>query len=149
MVNIELIDLTRENWQAVAALTVSPEQEDFVASNLKTIAEVQFYPSSVCRVIATEGRPVGLAAYGIDTDDGSLWLFRFMISASEQGKGYGRAALVRLIETWRAMPIGCVCLAYDPDNVAAERLYQSLGFVPGDIGEHGDRIARLDLSAGR
>ena len=82
---IHLVDLTVDNWEAVAALVVAPRQEAFVATNMKTIAETQFYPSVRRRVIMAGDRPIGLAAYGIDTDDDNWWLFRFMIAGGEQG----------------------------------------------------------------
>ncbi|HEX3302122.1 MAG TPA: GNAT family N-acetyltransferase [Thermomicrobiales bacterium] len=143
---IHLVDLTVDNWEAVAALVVAPRQEAFVATNMKTIAETQFYPSVRRRVIMAGDRPVGLAAYGIDTDDDNWWLFRFMIAGGEQGTGYGRRALRLLIDEWRAIPeCRFVLLGYKPENVVAERLYESMGFVPGEVASWGERIARLDL----
>jgi len=144
---IYLVELTKDNWERVAALTVNPDQEGFVAPNLKTIAETRFYPDVMCRVIMRGSDSIGLAAYGIDTDDNNWWLFRFMIAGSEQGKGYGRQALTLLIDEWHATP-GChfVLLGYEPENGAAEHLYASMGFVPGEVASWGERIARLDLS---
>ena len=36
--------------------------------------------------------------------------------------------------------------AGEPDNVVAERLYVSEGFVPGEIADWGERVATLILS---
>jgi diamine N-acetyltransferase len=144
--DLRLADLTKGNWERVASLAVKPEQQNFVAPNLRTIAEMQFFDNTFLRVIMKGRAPVGLAAYGIDTDDENWWLFRFMIAGSEQGKGYGRKALELLIEEWRTIPdIDFILLGYYPDNVVAERLYVSAGFVPGEIASWGERIARLDL----
>lgn len=144
--DLRLADLTKSNWERVAKLEVRPEQEGFVAPNLRTIAEMQFYENCFLRVIMKRREPVGLAAYGIDTDDQNWWLFRFMIAGSEQSKGYGRKALELLIDEWRTIPdIDFVLLGYYPDNLVAERLYTSAGFVPGEIAPWGERIARLDL----
>jgi diamine N-acetyltransferase len=144
---IRLVDLTVENWEAVAALSVAPGQETFVAPNIKTIAETQFYPTVRRRVIMVGDRPVGLAAYGIDPDDNNWWLFRFMVAGGEQGKGYGRRALQLLIDEWLGLPeCHFVLLGYKPENAVAERLYASMGFVPGEVASWGERIARLELN---
>jgi diamine N-acetyltransferase len=146
--DIRLADLSTGNWETVANLEVKPNQLSFVAPNLRTIAEMQFYDNMFLRVIMNGRKPVGLAAYGIDTDDDNWWLFRFMIAGDQQGKGYGRKALELLIDEWRAIPdIDFILLGYYPDNVVAERLYTSLGFVPGEIAPWGERIARLDLAS--
>ena len=144
--DLRLADLTKGNWERVANLAVKLEQQDFVAPNLRTIAEMQFVENSFLRVIMKGREPVGLAAYGIDTNDENWWLFRFMIAGSEQGKGYGRRALKLLIGEWRTIPdIDFILLGYYPDNIVAERLYVGAGFVPGEIASWGERIARLDL----
>jgi diamine N-acetyltransferase len=147
MMDVRLVDLTKHNWEQVAALEVGPGQEQFVAPNLRTIAETQFEPSAVRRVIVKGGVPIGLAVYVLDPEDDEWWLWRFMIARDEQGRGHGRAALEQLIDEWRAIP-GCtrVFVGYKPENMIAERLYVSLGFVPGGMAEWGERIARLDLS---
>ena len=147
MDELSLVELTKDNWERVAALEVNPGQEGFVAPNLKTIAETRFYPWSVCRVVQKGAEPIGLAAFGVDPDDNELWLFRFMIAGREQGKGFGREVLRRLIEEWREIPgVSRVVLSYEPGNAAAERLYVSFGFVPGEITEWGERMARLDFT---
>ena len=146
--SIRLTDLTKSNWETVANLEVNPDQLGFVAPNLRTIAEMQFYDNTFLRVITKGQEPVGLAAYGIDTDDDNWWLFRFMIAGSQQGKGYGRRALQLLIDEWRRIPdIEFILLGYYPANVVAERLYTSVGFVPGEMAPWGERIARLDLTS--
>ena len=144
---IRLVDLTGDNWEQVAALSVNPGQEHFVAANLKTIAETQFNPTAVRRVIMRGSAPIGLAVYANDPEGGEWWLWRFMIDGSEQGKGYGRAVMRMLIDEWRSIP-DCtqVFVGYQPENLIAERLYVSLGFVPGETAPWGERIARLDLT---
>lgn len=42
--SITLKKITRENWEECIDLRVSIEQQRFVASNLYSIAEVQFLP---------------------------------------------------------------------------------------------------------
>jgi RimJ/RimL family protein N-acetyltransferase len=147
MSKVALVELTKDNWQEVARLEVLPHQKDFVANNLWTIAESQFYPWTSRRVILAHGQIVGFAVYGTMPDDDQLWLHRFMVAGTEQGAGVGRAALRLLIEEWKQIPeLRIVKLSYEPDNEVAERLYVSEGFVPGEMADWGERIATLDLT---
>jgi diamine N-acetyltransferase len=148
MSKVVLVELTKENWEAVARLDVLPHQQNFVANNLWTIAESQFYPWASRRVILAHGRIVGFAVYGTMPDDSELWLHRFMVAGSEQNSGIGRAALRLLIDEWKQIPdLRIVKLSYEPANEIAERLYVSEGFIPGEIAEWGERIAILELTS--
>jgi diamine N-acetyltransferase len=141
---VTLTELTKDNWEAVAALDVHPHQRGFVASNLRSIAESQFYPWAKRRVILADGFTAGFIAHGTNPESGEHWLFRFMVMAERQGQGIGREALGLLMAEWRADPeIRTVVLSYEPDNTVAEKLYVSFGFVPGEISEWGERVARL------
>lgn len=147
MTKVALVELTKDNWQAVAQLQVLPDQKNFVADNLWTIAESQFYPWTHRRVILAHGEIVGFAVYGTMPEDDQLWLHRFMVSGPEQRAGIGRAALRLLIDEWKQIPgLTMVKLSYEPDNAIAERLYVSEGFVPGEIADWGERIATLILT---
>ena len=140
---ITLRELTKDNWEGVIKLKVRDDQTGFVAPNVYTIAETRFHPWSRCRVMYAGHRMIGFAAYGVDPDDKQLWLHRFMIDADHQGQGYGRASLKALIAEWEAdypeAPV--VYLSYTPANAAAEHLYTSQGWIPGEIANWGERIA--------
>ena len=148
MSKVVLVELSAENWEAVARMQVQADQMNFVVDNLWTIAETQFYPWARRRVILAHGRIVGFAVYGMHPDDQTeLWLHRFMVAAEEQRAGVGRAALRLLIEEWKTTPnLRIVKLSYEPDNTVAERLYASEGFIPGELAKWGERIATLDLT---
>ena len=141
---VTLTELTKDNWEAVAALEVHPHQIGFVAPNLRSIAETQFYPWVRRRVILADGFTAGFAVHGTDPESGEHWLHRFMVMAERQGQGIGRAAMRMLVNEWRSNPdISTVVLSYEPSNAVAEKLYTSFGFVPGEISEWGERVARL------
>ena len=71
---IELRPLTKQNWEDAADLKLGDDQREFIAENLWTIAETQFYPWVERRVIVADGEVVGLAAYGRDHDGAAWWL---------------------------------------------------------------------------
>ena len=141
---VTLAELTKDNWQAVAELKVAPGQENFVADNLKSIAESQFYPGTIRKVIEADGEIVGFAVYGTTSGSNQMWLHRFMVDAKHQKRGIGRESLRQMIAIWREIPgLTNVKVSYEPDNAVAEALYVSEGFVPGGIAEWGERVATL------
>jgi diamine N-acetyltransferase len=147
MPDVQLVELTKDNWQAVADLKVAPDQTGFVADNLTTIAESQFYPNIRRSVIMADGLIVGLAAWGAESDSPVVWLHRFMIAAEHQRRGIGREALRQLVAIWRHLPgIQAVKVSYEPTNSVAEDLYRTFGFVPGGMAEWGERVASLSFT---
>lgn len=76
---VTLIDINKDNWEICAELSVSDVQAQFIASNLYSIAEVQFLPSFKLKGISYNNELAGMVMYGIDPDDGNYWIYRFMI----------------------------------------------------------------------
>jgi diamine N-acetyltransferase len=147
MSTVSLVDLTKHNWEAVSNLRVAPEQERFVAANLITIAESQFYPETQRKVILADGEIVGFIVYGLNSTEQTMWLHRFMVDVRYQGKGFGREALRQVVDEWRRTPdLPVIKVSYEPDNHVAERLYMEFGFVPGKIADWGERVATLQIT---
>jgi diamine N-acetyltransferase len=148
---VELRDVTARNWRAVARLKLAPGQEDLVADNLYSIAESKFDPTARPRAVYAAGRPVGFLMYDVsdaegDADQREALIYRFMIDHRQQGKGYGRAALVHALDEIRAMPdVRKVSISYMPDNQVAKAFYASLGFVEAGVDEDGEMMAELAL----
>ena len=96
--------------------------------------------------VRAEERTVGFVMWARDPADGSYWIGGFVIDRKEQGKGYGRAALVALREVLRSKP-GCrqLALSYHPDNAVAKALYASVGFLETGEMEGHEVVARLDV----
>ena len=72
-----------------------------------------------------------------------------MIAEKYQGKGYGKEALNAALDKIKTFPYGeapAVYLAYRDDNVAAKKLFASVGFIEtGEKDEDGDTLAKLTL----
>ncbi|MCP4543397.1 MAG: GNAT family N-acetyltransferase [Chloroflexi bacterium] len=106
-------------------------------SNIYSIAESQFYPEAVPLAIYDgQERMVGFVMYGVDVTSGKWKVFRLMIDQAYQGRGYGRAAMKKVIEHLAAQP-GCgeILISYQPNNDAARRLYADLGFIEQEISD--------------
>ena len=142
--------VTWENFSAVTELTVTPEQADFVAPNLNSIAEAYLEPTWTPLAIYAQDHLVGFAMFGRDDQTGRWWIMRYMIDTQHQSKGYGTAALPGLIDLIVERH-GCreLFLGYEPGNEVAARLYARMGFVPTGEVEVGEIIARLDLATSR
>lgn len=143
---IELRPITRQNWRACVRLRVATEQEQLVATNAGSLAQAAYEPECVPLAVYDGDTMVGFVMYALDADDNSYWIYRVMIDAQQQRRGYGRAAMERLIEHMRALP-GCdaITISYVEHNDAARQLYRSLGFVEtGEVIE-GEALARLRL----
>ena len=126
---IRLVTVSKDNWQECIQLATS-EEHRFVAPNVYSIAESQFYPETVtaCCIYAGETM-VGFAMYGPDEDDAILFVIdRLMIAEGHRGKGYGKAALSAILEEARGRGFSRISLSTNPENVKAIKLYESVGF---------------------
>ncbi|HEY1013056.1 MAG TPA: GNAT family N-acetyltransferase [Herpetosiphonaceae bacterium] len=141
---IELIPVTEHNFRDCVKLVVADDQTDYVASNLYTLAQSYVYPSWQPRAIHADGQLVGFVATGLDSETGHQWIIRFMIGKDLQGKGYGKAALLAIIDQLKAAsPESEIRLSYVPGNEVAERLYRAVGFeATGEI-DDGEVVMRL------
>ncbi|QIK70510.1 GNAT family N-acetyltransferase [Erysipelothrix sp. HDW6C] len=141
MITIEPIN--DDNVWKVCNLQVSESQRDFVATNEQSIIEA--YTTIIQNKIALpyalkhNEDTVGFVMLGydrIDADDpaiadGNYCLWRYMIDAKCQGKGYGRAGIEAVLEFIKSAPVGeakACWLSYEPENSVAQKLYASFGF---------------------
>lgn len=143
-----LREITSDNWEALIKLSVRDDQKSFVASNLYSLAEAKIFSGHVPLAVYAGEQPVGFLMYTYVEERREWWIFRLMIAADEQGKGYGRAAMQQVIARMQALP-GCECIfiSFEPENAAAEGLYRSLGFVSNNEVWGGEVVYRLDLPA--
>ncbi len=140
---VSLRKITLDNRRELFRLEVAKEQQQYVASNLSSVAS--------CYVLATNGgRPMPFAIYaeeqmvgfvmivygntGYDQPEmaeNNYCILRLMIGQQYQGKGYGREAMTRIMEYIRTFPAGQAryCwIPYEADNIVAKKLYESFGF---------------------
>jgi diamine N-acetyltransferase len=141
---ISLVPITEENFRAYTRLKTQPEQAEFVATNIHSIAQVYVNPTWQPLGIAAGKTAVGFVLTGREITTDYDWIIRFMIGAEHQGKGYGKAALLAVIAHLKATPGNReIRLSYVPGNLVAEGLYRSVGFVPTGEIDDGEIIMRL------
>ena len=90
---------------------------------------------------------VGFAAFGINPEDDTIWIARYMIDQSYQGQGYGSAALKELL-TFMQEKYACseIFLDVGEENTAATNLYVKAGFSKTGKKNAHSPIYRLDLN---
>jgi len=146
---ITLKEITEDNFSECINLKVSQEQQTFVASNVKSLAQAWLYPNNARPFSIYDGvNMVGFLMVDIDFhwhgDKNTAYLWRLMIDEIHQGKGYGKAAAQLAIDYLKeAVNPDKIKTAYVPGNEAAKKLYESLGFaVNGEI-DDGEIVMEL------
>lgn len=136
-----------ENWRAVAALRVHPEQAGWVAEPAYYLALCHYSPQgwSPLAGVDEDGRVVGFLMWAVDTADGAAWLGGIIIDAEQQGRGFGRALVTATLDHLKSLGHNMFALSYEPDNERAKGLYTSLGFVESGEVEGDEVVARLNL----
>lgn len=72
----------------------------------------------------------------------ATWIGGLIVDGSQQGAGIGRAATATLLQWLATKPKRAVLrLSYHPEDVAAARLYESLGFRPTGAVEDDEVVA--------
>lgn len=143
---LHLQAVTADNREAVLALHPAKEQETWIESTKDCLAEAA--KLALWRPVALydDETLLGFAMYGLWRDegtDGRVWLDRFLIDESQQGKGYARPLLRLLMaHIGAAYPeYNTLYLSLYADNTRAYALYQTLGFREnGERDVNGERV---------
>ena len=134
--SIRLEAINEKNREAVLTLSVR-EDQPFVATNevsLRQAAETNAEHPGSARPFAiyADDRLVGFCMFAFapearDPED-RYWLGRFMIDKSEQGKGYGQAALSEIIRYFKENGADRLYLSTEPENERGLHIYHKAGF---------------------
>ena len=152
---LERRTVLRDHLWDLITLSVRPDQNDLVSSNMKTFAEAPFEPGARVWGLWDADTPVGLMAmvhpaeypfHAPEDDREAAYLWRLMIAADRQGKGYGRAAIgmaVAVARDWN-----CPRLTAGVSDVGHSNLgfYERLGFRWTGRFEEGEKVASLTLA---
>ena len=145
---VSLVEIDRHNYLSILDLSVREEQRAFVASNQYSLAQAYVQPECVPLALYVENKPVGFAMYCIDENDREYWIYRLMIDQRHQRRGYGREAMLLLINRIRCEMDENrhrIYISFEPENEAAKMLYENLGFVPDGRVEYGEIVYRLEV----
>jgi diamine N-acetyltransferase len=150
---VSLRQVTDENRDAVCALRVNHGQERFVCSLVESLEEAAATPQAApwYRGVYADEEPVGFVMLSWDVTPapgilGPYFLWRLLIDEHHQRRGFGREALMQIVDLVRASGAAELLTSYHPGDGEPWPFYQRFGFEPtGDVLEE-EVVLRLDLS---
>ena len=151
--DVKLMKVVRENFNDVIELELEKAQENYIESNVFTIAESTLSPYFHLfhhRAICVDDKVVGFVEYQFgeigEFDEDYCTIWRFMIDRKRQNTGIGKIAMGLLLEEIKECDrCKSVDIYYDPQNLPAKKLYASHGFKQTGIRDDGDVIAEITL----
>ncbi|HUQ57376.1 GNAT family N-acetyltransferase [Lentzea sp.] len=151
---IRLVEITDANRDAVTAVRVHPAQEKFVASVATSFRHARENPKANpwFRAVYRGDEPVGfvMLSWNLTPEPGlrgPYFLWRLLVGAGHQGRGYGTAILDEVVALLRADGATELLTSCVPGEGTPEPFYRGYGFVPtGEIDDDGEVVLKLDLS---
>lgn len=103
---VSLQPITEDTVRGICQLsdTLTEPRKGFVAPNAISLAQAHFNKYAWFRAIHAGKAPVGFLMIVDDPDTPDYFLWRFMIGAPYQGRGYGSQAIRQLVEYVKARP---------------------------------------------
>jgi len=168
MIELKKISILDANMPECIALSVLPEQENFVASNVISLAEAYDENKAFAQTgegnqavpyaVYENGRIVAFVMYGYfppeDEDDAynkeehHYYVWRLLVDKNHQGKGIGREIVRQVMEEIKTKPLGeanyCY-VSYEPTNIASKTTFASYGFIEDGRVIDGEVVAGYKL----
>ena len=146
---VELRAITEENFIDAFNLKLAPRQEAYVSHPIRSLAQAYVYRNQ-CQPfgIYAEGKMIGYAMVIYDYDIPEYDIWHMMIDESMQGRGYGSAALDRVIDYIKTKPFGDsdrVALTCNKDNPVARKLYEKKGFSASGVEDEDEIELALEV----
>jgi diamine N-acetyltransferase len=143
---VSLREVTRDTVRDICDLATTAEQTRFVAPNAVSIAQAHFADYAWFRAIYAGETPVGFLMISDKPDVPEYFLWRFMIDARHQGRGYGAQAIRLLLDHVRTRPRATeLFTSVVPGPGTPQPFYESLGFVDTGRVEDDEKVLRIEL----
>jgi diamine N-acetyltransferase len=151
---LTLREITAANRRAVEALAVTREQQDYVAGVAESLVEAAETPGACpwYRALYVAGSPVGFVMLSDNIPPerteylGPYFLWRLLVDARHQGRGYGRAALDLVVDYVRTRPNAeTLFTSVVPGERSPVEFYVKYGFVPTGEVFDGEPVLALPL----
>ena len=150
MITLKKITITSNTLKECIALNAPPAQEDYVFSNVMTLALAHDYNVQgiicECRAIYLGTTIIGLISYNYYPNDPNFkepcyHIPAFMVDTNHINKGYEAMALEELLAEIKTMPQGeasAIFATYHKEDKCMEALFKATAFTI--VREDGDNI---------
>lgn len=149
---VHLREITDDNRDAVCALRVRRDQEQFVASVATSLDDAAEEPEANpwYRAVYSGDEPVGFVMLSWNVPDdrsgvGKYYLWRLLIDEHHQGCGIGREVLTQVVDLVRADGATDLYTSYEPGAGEPGPFYLRFGFEPTGEVDDGEIVLRLTL----
>jgi RimJ/RimL family protein N-acetyltransferase len=151
---VELVEVTRDDLDAVLALATHRSQQRFVEPVATCLAEALVPPAgdgdnvtTWYRAVLADGDPVGFLTVGRPpSGDQPPYLWRLLVDRLHQRRGIGSAAIALVADECRAWGAVELAVSWLPGKGSPEPFFLDTGFVPFGTAEDGRVDARLILA---
>ncbi|HEX2145371.1 MAG TPA: GNAT family N-acetyltransferase [Glycomyces sp.] len=148
---LRLEAITPDNVTAACRIKVTPEQEEFVAPVVHSLAEAYASVATAWpRLVYAGDEPVAFVMGGFDRD-AEIDLFRcgiwrLNVSAEHQGRGIGRFAVEAVLAEARRRGSSRATVLWKPGAGGPEGFYRRMGFLPTGQELAGQIAGAIDLA---
>ena len=144
---MDLRTIVEDNVYAVMKLAVHDDQKKFVAPNAASLAEAYAVGADAWPRACYDGDDlVGFVMLHLAPDDPHVYIWRMMIGADHQRKGYGKRILDAVVAHARTLDGKTHLLtSYVPGDGSPGPFYEGYGFAPTGEVDEGEIVLRYDL----
>ncbi|MFC3122597.1 GNAT family N-acetyltransferase [Agaribacter flavus] len=145
--DINLREITKDNWLDMIDLEITKEQENYVALPAEAIAASKFYVHYVNRGIYLGNTPVGYIQYYPNLAEGKpkeIFIDQLIIDRKEQGKGYGTKAVELVLKEIKQLKsFNSVSICYVEGHDIMRKFFERFNFKIVEQDEFDETIMEL------
>ena len=145
--DINLREITNDNWLEMLDLEITKAQEDYVALPSEAIAASKFYDYYVNRGVYLGDKPIGFIQYYPNYDDdkpNEIFIDQLLIDVNSQGQGYGTAAVKLVLDEIKQLPgFNAISICYVEGHDVMKRFFERFNFKVVEQDEFDETIMEL------
>ncbi|MGM0865158.1 MAG: GNAT family N-acetyltransferase [Bacillota bacterium] len=147
MNNLYFRDIDNTNELILKEIKLKPGQEKFIETVDECLIEAKTYHEWHPVAIYYGVEIIGFAMYGSFGSNKETWIDRIMIDEKFQGKGFGRIAMMKLIDkVSKEYEVNVIYLSIVEENSIAFSLYKSIGFeFMNERDQNGEQIFKYTI----
>lgn len=136
-VNTKMVRINKKNLWNALNIKVEPDQNEYVLEAKSSIAMCLVHKSYQAFAQMEGDRAVGLLVLDIDKKKNHFYIEIVQIDRRYQGRGYGKIMMKWAVEYLRSQGAKELEIGVNRFNIAAQKLYKSVGFDIKSIYEDG------------